>query len=93
MAPKGRLSCCTHSSICKDRTDPWRIYASARTHAFAYIMTWELISWEVDLVGVDHVGVDLVGVDLVGVDLVGGHQYIYMLSVRTFNQFTPLAHV
>jgi len=58
------------------------MYASAHTHAFAfaYIMTWELISWEfdlvgVDLVGVDLVGVDLVGVDLVGVDLVGGHQY------------------
>ena len=69
-----------HSSIRGDRTDPWRIYASAHTHAFAFayilIHSWELISWEVDLVGVDLVGVDLVGVDRVGVDLVGGHQYI-----------------
>ena len=74
-----------HSSIRGDRTDPWRIYASAHTHAFAFayilIHSWKLISWEVDLVGVDLVGVDLVGVDLVGVDrvgvdLVGGHQYI-----------------
>ena len=69
-----------HSSIRGDRTDPWRIYASAHTHAFAFayilIHSWKLISWEVDLVGVDLVGVDLVGVDRVGVDLVGGHQYI-----------------
>ena len=64
-----------HSSIRGDRTDPWRIYASAHTHAFAFayilIHSWKLISWEVDLVGVDLVGVDLVGVDRVGVDLVG----------------------
>ena len=42
-----------HSSIRGDRTDPWRIYASAHTHAFAFayilIHSWELISWEVDL--------------------------------------------